>query len=100
MWTPSAVLIGLGYLMPVMWLWWITENPPDRARGEFGPLGLLIDVYGTIWVSALLLGAGVVLAFMSLHRQATGMRGAQWVIMLAGLFGGLMSGCALAFVHT
>jgi hypothetical protein len=100
MWPRAAVLIGLGYLLPVAWLWWVSENPPARARGEFGALGLLADVYWGLWVANLLCAFGLVAAFMALRRESTAMRGSHWIIMIAGLFGALVSGCAIAFAHT
>jgi hypothetical protein len=100
MWMRAAVLIALGYLLPVAWFVWLSVNPPARARGEFGPLGLLMDVYWALWVTMILCAAGLVTAFMALRRESTAMRGPHWIIMIAGLFGGLVSGCAVAFVYT
>jgi hypothetical protein len=100
MWGPAAVLIALGYLLPVAWLWFVNLNPPARARGEFGGLGLLMDVYWLLWLAMLLFAFGLVVAFMALRQESTAMRGSHWVIMVAGLFGALMSGCAVACVHT
>jgi hypothetical protein len=100
MWPRAAGLIALGYVLPVAWLWFVNANPPARARGEFGALGLLADVYGGLWVALLLCASGLVAAFMALRRESTAMRGSHWLIMGAGLFGTLMSGCALACVRT
>jgi hypothetical protein len=100
MWVRAAVLIALGYLLPVAWFVWLSANPPARARGEFGPLGLLMDVYWALWVAMLLCAFGLVTAFVALHRESTAMRGSQWIVMIAGLFGALASGCTVAFVHT
>jgi len=100
MWLLAAVLIALGYLLPVAWLWLVNANPPARARGEFGGLGLLMDVYWSLWVAMLLCAVGLVVAFMGLRQESTAMRGSHWIIMIAGLFGALMSGCAVACVHT
>ena len=65
---PAAVLIALGYLSPVAWLWFVNVNPPARARGEFGGLGLLMDVYWLFWVAMLLCAVGLVVAFMALRQ--------------------------------
>jgi hypothetical protein len=48
----------------------------------------------------LLCAFGLVTAFVALHRESTAMRGSQWIVMIAGLFGALASGCTVAFVHT
>jgi hypothetical protein len=100
MWARAAVLIALGYLLPVAWLWWLSENPPARARGEFGALGLLVDVYWVLWAAMLLCGSGLVAGFVGLRREPTAMSGPQWIILIAGLAGALVSGCAVALVHT
>jgi hypothetical protein len=100
MWLRAAVLIALGYLLPVAWFVWLSMNPPARARGEFGPLGLLMDVYWAFWVTMLLCALGLVAAFIGLRREPTAMRGSHWIIMNAGLFGALVAGCAVGLVHT
>jgi hypothetical protein len=100
MWRRAAVLVGLGYILPVAWLFWVSINPPARARGEFGPLGLVMDLYWALWVAMLLCALGLIAAFIALHRESTAMRGAHWIIIIAGLFGALVAGCPVAFVHT
>jgi hypothetical protein len=100
MWAWAAGLVALGYFLPAAWLWWVNENPPERARGEFGGFGLLMDVYWVLWVAMVLCAIGLLAAFVGLRRESTAMRGSHWIIMIAGVLGALFSGCALACVHT
>ena len=61
---------------------------------------MLVDVYWAFWVALLLCSLGLITAFLGIHRESTAIRGSQWIIVIAGLFGALVSGCAVAFVHT
>jgi hypothetical protein len=70
MWPRAATLIAAGYLVPLVWLWWVTENPPARARGEFGAFGLLGDVYWLLWIAFAACSLGLAFALRALNRES------------------------------
>lgn len=100
MWTRAAVFIALGYLLPAIWLGRVIADPPADLNREFGVLRLLVPIYRLSWITLLACSIGLWIAVLGLRRESTILRLRHWMVLGAGAFGVLASGCVVGYAQT
>jgi hypothetical protein len=100
MWTRAAVFIALGYLVPAAWLGRVIISPPPGLNREFGALRLLVPLYWVSWVTLVTCSIGLWIAVLDLRRVPTVLLLRHWVVLGAGAFGVLASGCIVGYAQT